>query len=135
MNQDFRDVDLDRTDLIAGPAQGRSVGQRIAVLEPSIFQLMKLRGQDRADRSGVNRSIGVAAGLAVDRAGIQASSAADALKRLLRLCVVEDGAASVVEQDDMELARAVAGMNACPQRVVGVHPLASSRARQRLQED
>src|SRR5271155_1415610 len=107
MNQDFRDVDLDRTDLIAGPAQGRSVGQGIAVLEPSIFQLMKLRGQDRADRSGVNRSVGVAAGLAVDRASVETRSAADALQRLFCLGVVEDCAASVVEQDDMDLARAV----------------------------
>ena len=110
MNEDFRNIDLDRADLIAGAAQRRCIGQRISVAEVAIFRLMQLRSKNRADRPGVDRGIGVAAGLAIDRAGIQARGATNALQRLLRFGVMQDGAASVVEQDDVKFLRPIAGV-------------------------
>ena len=72
-----RDVDLDRADLVAGAAQRRRPRQRRRVLEPA-----QLRRQDRADRPGIDRLVGVPAGARVDRAHVQARRAADAVQRL-----------------------------------------------------
>ena len=61
---------------------------------------------DGPDRARVRRAVGVAAGLAVDRADVQAGAAADAVKRLLELRA-EQLRASVVHQDEVELLRPV----------------------------
>ena len=66
MDQDLRDVDLDRAHFVAGAAQRRRVRQRLRV-----FQTLQLRREDRADRTAVDRPVGVAAGLAVDRAAFR----------------------------------------------------------------
>ena len=79
VDQDFRNVDLHRTNFIACAAERRRIGQRARVLH-----VLELWRKDRADRSGVNRAVCVAAGLAVHRAGVQARAAADALQRLAR---------------------------------------------------
>ena len=79
VDQDLGNVDLDRAHLVAGAAQRRGVGQRLRVL-----QILQLRRQDRADRTAVDRPVRVAAGLPVDRAGVQARGAADAVQRLAR---------------------------------------------------
>ena len=74
VDQDLGDVDLDRADLVAGAAERGGVGERAGVLDPD-----ELRRQDRADRAGVDRVVGVAAGPLVDRADVQAGAAADAV--------------------------------------------------------
>ena len=75
MDQDLRDVDLDRAHLVARAAQRRGVRQRARVLHR-----LQLRRQDRADRTAVDRAVGVPAGLPVDRARVQARRAADAVR-------------------------------------------------------
>ncbi len=49
--------------------------------------------------------------------------------------VREDRAAPIVQQDDVKLPGPIARMNAGPGGVIGVHPLAGSRSRQRLEKD
>ena len=67
VDQDLRDVDLHRADLVARAAQRRGVRQRARVLHR-----LQLRRQDGADRPAVDRAVGVPAGLPVDRARVQA---------------------------------------------------------------
>jgi len=110
MQEHCRDVDLHRTDLVAGAAEGRREGQRRGVLDAD-----QLRYEDRADRSGVDRSVRVAAGAGVDRANVQASAAADAVERLPPDLVAKHARTAVIEQNDMELLRTVAGCNAGPE--------------------
>ena len=77
VDQHSRDVDLHRADVVAGAAQRGRIRQRRVVLDPG-----ELRRQHRADRAGVDRAVGVAAGPLVDRAHVQAGRAADAVQRL-----------------------------------------------------
>src|SRR5580658_1496349 len=123
MNEDLGNIDLDRTDLVAGPAQRRGIGQRVAIVKAAISRLMQLRRENRADWSGVDRSIGVSASLTVNRTGIETRSATNALQRLLRLSIVQDRTAPVIKQDDVKLLRAIAGVHAGPDRVIRVHAL------------
>jgi hypothetical protein len=96
--QHLRDVDFDRADFVAGAAERGGVGQRLRVLH-----LHQLRREDGADGAGIDRAVGVAAGLAVDGAGVHAGGAADALEGLA-LDLGRRGwrRATVVEQNDME---------------------------------
>ena len=96
---------------------------------------VELRRQDRADRAGVDRLVGVPAHARVDGADVQAGRAADAAERLAADLVGEHVGPAVVEQHEVELARAVALAHAGPERGVRVHPLAGRRARQQLEED
>ena len=65
VDQDRRDVDLHRADLVAGAAQRRGVGQRVGlVVDPDPAQQ---RVEDRADRAGVDRAVGMPADSFVDR--------------------------------------------------------------------
>ena len=77
----------------------------------------------------------MAAGLAIDGAGVHACRAADALERLPFLGFGEDAGASVVEQDDMKFLRAIAGRDTGPERCVRVHALAGGGASQKLEHD
>src|ERR671913_2536075 len=93
--------DTNRTGLPTRPAEARSVGQ--------IFRFVVALEQwryDGPDRTGVGRSVGVAASLPVDRADVQAGAAADAVQRLLELRAEQFGA-SVVHEDEMQLLGAV----------------------------
>src|SRR2546421_612378 len=54
VQQYLGNVDLDRADLVAGPTQGRSVGQGRGPLDAQ-----QLRGEDGADRTGIDRAVGV----------------------------------------------------------------------------
>src|SRR5207302_1697680 len=65
------------------------------------------RRQDTADRPRVDAAVGVAADAPVDRAGVQARPAADALQALAERRL-QDARPAVVEQDEVELLRAVA---------------------------
>ncbi len=132
VDQHGRDVDLDRAHLVAGAAQRRGVRQRVGlrVLTDAVHQ----RVQDRADRAGVDRAVGVPADPLVDRAHVQAGRAADAPQRLAADLVGEGAGASVVEEHDVHLLRPVTGSHAGPRRGVGVHPLAGRGPRQQPQE-
>ena len=123
-----RDVDLDRADLVAGAAQRGRPRQRRRLVEP-----LELRREDRADRARVDRLVGVAAGARVDRADVQAGRAADAVQRLAADLVREHVGPARVEQDEVELARAVVLAHARPDRRVRVHPLRGRGARQQLE--
>ena len=66
----------------------------------------QLRREDRADRAGVGRAVGVAAGPLVDRADVEAGRAPDAAQRLPADRVGQRVGAAVVEQDEVERLRA-----------------------------
>ena len=126
------DVDAHRAGVEAGAAQRRRVRQRGVALLPSTPVSCGVRiGPDRAR---IHRPVRVPAGAFVDGAHVQAGAAADAVQRLAADLVGQDGGAPVVEQDEMELLRPVAGCHPGPHRGVRVHPLAGRRARQQLEE-
>jgi hypothetical protein len=75
--QHLGNIDLDRAHFIAGAAQRGGKGQRLRELH-----VHQLRCKNGADGPWIDRSVGVAAGLAIDRAGVQAGGAADALQGL-----------------------------------------------------
>ena len=130
MDEDFGDVDLYGADFVAGAAEGGRVGEALCVLH-----LLELRGEDGADGSGVDAAVGVAAGLAIDGAGVLAGCATNAVEGLAGFFVGEDFGAGVVHQDDVEILRAVAWMDAGPDGVVGVHALAGGGAGEELEHD
>ena len=79
------------------PHREEALGRSFASLRP-----LQQRGYDGADRARVGRAVGVAAGLPVDRADVQARAAADAVERLLELGA-EQLRAAVVKQDQVHL--------------------------------
>src|SRR5580693_3234635 len=125
VDEDFGDVDFDGADFVAGSTEGGRIGEGLRVLH-----VEELRGDDGADGAGVTGSVGVAAGLAVDGAGVEAGGAADAVQRRARFRVGQDAGATVVEENDVKMLWAVVRMNAGPERVVGVHALAGGGAGQ-----
>src|SRR5438270_800959 len=78
-DEHVRNVDLYRTRCLAGAAQRGSVRQ-MRVFTHTVIE----RGQDATDRAGVDASVGMAADTPIDRAGVQARSAADALQALAK---------------------------------------------------
>src|ERR1017187_10338160 len=104
------DVDLDGAYLVTCAAQRRGIRQGLRVLH-----VHQLRSENSADGAGVNRPVGMTTGLSVNRAGIEAGSTADALERLPLPGVSQDRGPAVVEQNDMEALRAVAGSYTGPQ--------------------
>ena len=100
VQQNFRNRNLDRTNLRARAAQRRRERQ-----VTGDFCAKQLRRQDRADGSGIRAAVRVPADVVVDRADIEARAAADAQQRLARAFVLQNSRASVVEQDQMKLTR------------------------------
>ena len=81
VDQDVRNLDLDRANLAACATQGRGEGKgvnRILLIQA----LGELRGEDRTDGSGVDRTIGVAGSVLVDRADVHAGPTTDTRKSL-----------------------------------------------------
>ena len=102
LEQQLRNLDLDRTHLGARAAQARRERQ------PGILlHAVKLRRDDRADRSRINPRIIVPADLAIHRAMIQARAAANAVQRLPLLRIGQQLGAAVVEQHQVKLVRTV----------------------------
>ena len=98
LEQHLRNIDLDRTDLGACAAQAGCERQ------PGIAgDAVKLRRDDGADRARVNPRIIVAADLAIHRAVIEASAAANAVQRLALLGIGQQLRAAVVEQQQVKL--------------------------------
>ena len=77
--------DPDRAGLPAGAAQRGGVREL-----GRLRRVLQQRRDDRADRPRVDAAVGVPADLALDRAGVQAGAAADAVQRLLARAA-EDG--------------------------------------------
>src|SRR5438552_3389961 len=88
-------VDADRADVAARPAQRGREG------EIGVFLRVDVRGQDRADGPRDGHAIAVASAAAIDRAGVQAGRAADALERVAVLLAREDPAAPVIDDHDV----------------------------------
>ena len=99
----------------------RAASRPVVLADPA-----QQRVEDRTDRAGVDRAVGVTAGPLVDRAHVEAGRATDAPQRLPADLVGQRPGAAVVEQHDVHLLRAVAGGDARPDRGVGVHPLPRS---------
>ena len=130
VDENLGNVDFDGADLVAGPAKGGGVGEGFGVVH-----LLELRGEDGSDGTGIDAAVGVASGLAVDGAGVLTGSATDAVEGLPGFGVGEHGAAAVIEEDDVIVARAVAGGGPRPEGVVGVHALAGGAAGDELEHD
>src|SRR2546426_5651372 len=91
---------LDGTDVTAGAAQARGVGELGRPPQPE-----QLWGQHRADGAWIDRPVRVAADLPVYRAGVEARAAADARERLPGHRGRQQARAAVVEQHDVQLRR------------------------------
>ncbi|MDV7390995.1 hypothetical protein RZS08_06575, partial [Arthrospira platensis SPKY1] len=63
IEQHARDVDVDRANFPAHAAQRAGVGQGRGLFQPG-----EQRGDDGANRAGIDPAVGVAAGYLVDRA-------------------------------------------------------------------
>src|SRR5215475_12560071 len=100
-----------------------------------MLHIEELRRKDRTDGACIDGAVSMSTSLTVDGAGVEASSAADAVKRLTRLWVSKNAGAAVVQQDNVEVLRPIAFAYSSPERVIGIHPLAGCGARQKLQED
>ena len=94
------------------------------------------RRQHRPHRTGIDPAIGMPAHHTIDRTMVHAGAAADAAQHVLEFGA-DDGAAAVVEKDDMVLGRPVGIIGparAGGQRGVGREFLAGGRARQKPQQ-
>ena len=134
MDQDVRNLDLDWADLAACATQGRGEGKgvnRILLIQA----LGELRGEDRANGTGVDRTIGVARSVLVDRADVHAGPTTDARKSLATNRVGQGLSAAVIHQNHVEFLGAISGGDTGPHRGVGVHALASCRTGKQLSED
>ncbi len=102
-----------------------------------ILQPAQVGRDDPADGPRVGRAVGVAAHVAIDRADVQARAAADAVERVALFGVGQQRRAVVVEQDDVELLRAVRFARlarAAVHRVVAADQLPGTHRRQHRQE-
>jgi hypothetical protein len=91
VDEHLGNIDLDRADLVARAAERGGEGQALRVMH-----LLKLRREDGADGAGVDGAVGVAAGLAIDGAGVLAGSAANAVEGFATAGVGEDLGACVI---------------------------------------
>src|ERR1700733_12323246 len=97
----------------------------------------KTRTDDRSDRTRISRVVCVPTDAPVDRTYVEACAASDAVKRLAHDRIGEHRATSVVQDHDMDLARAVDfGFAPGPVDEVGVggQLLAGRRAREDFEE-
>src|SRR5215210_2337097 len=120
VDEDLRDVDLDRTNLVAGTAERGGVGQRVGarVADPD-----ELGRQDRAYGARVDGVVGVAAGPFVDGADVEARRTTDAVQGLPSYLVGQHVGTPVVQEDQVELLRPITFRDPGPERSVRVHPL------------
>ena len=129
--QHIGDGDPHWADLLAGPAERAGLGQHMLVGQVGLEQ----RGQDRADRAGVDPAIGVAADRLINWAGIQAGPAANTHQRF-GILAAHNLRAAIVEQHQVELLGAVAlarAGRAADDTGVDAELLAGGRAGQHLQ--
>src|SRR5258706_15709183 len=101
ISHDAGEWDFHRTYGVAAAAKAARVREMI-----SFCQTVEPGVERRPQRSGIGRTIGVAADRAVHRTMIHASAAADALQHFARR-TAEHRASAIVEQHDMEILRPV----------------------------
>src|SRR5439155_11335797 len=100
--QERGDVDLDGTHVTAGAAQARGVGEL-----GRLRQAEELRAQHRADGTGIDRPVRVAADLAVHRAGVETRAAANTGECLQGHRGPEHRRPAVVQYHDVQLLRSL----------------------------
>src|SRR5260370_684400 len=98
MKQDTRDINFDRTDILARAAQRR--GKR----QVSSRAAKKIRADDRAARARIHRTICMPARSPGDRAYVEARTASNAVQRFAQDRIREHRAAPVVENHHVHLA-------------------------------
>jgi len=98
MQEHLGDRDADRADRLAGAAERGRERKTCAVVIG--FQP---RPGDGADGSRVYGAVGMAPDRLVDRAHVEARTAADAGERAARGCVREHAGATGVDEDDVKL--------------------------------
>ena len=122
-------IDLYGTDFKASAAQRACKRQAL-----SLFELLKLGRKNSSNRSRVHASVGVTTGLPVNRTHVLARAAANTLQRLATHLIRQNVRATIVQQNQMKVFWTVAFVNSSPDRVVRIHALACSTARQKLQQ-
>ncbi|MPM54698.1 hypothetical protein SDC9_101477 [bioreactor metagenome] len=133
MHEQIGDRNAYRADLVAGPAQAGRIGQRAVDHRIGAAQL---RVQDRADRTRVDRAVGMPTDTFVDRADVQAGRAADTTQCGSSDRVRQHIGTAIVDQHHMHILRTVAfGAGTGPDTGVRIHPLAGRAAWQQLHED
>lgn len=102
VQQHAGNVDVDRADLTARTTEAGSAGELRSGMHPR-----DQRREDRSDGTGIHTSVGVTTDLSIDGAHVQACTATDAPKGFGGEVVFEEFRPSVVEQNQVNLFRAV----------------------------
>lgn len=129
--QEFREWNVDWADFVAGSA--KAGGFREVGVVGVVFTSEK-RAEHCSHWSGIDGSVGVTAGLAVDRANVEARAAADAAEDFLEFAA-EDVAALVVEEDNVHVFRSLGlslGLGAVDELGVDGELLAGCRAGEKV---
>ena len=94
----------------------------------------KLGRKNRTNRAGIGGAVGVTTGAFIHGAHVHAGGAADAAQRLASQFIGQHGGTAVIDEDYVQVLRAVTGGYARPHGGVGVHALTGGGTRQKLQE-
>src|SRR5258708_10006537 len=70
-------------------------------------QILKMRGNDRADGTTIGRSVTMTSDILIDRTGVQAGAATDAIKALPGLLISKDPGPAIIQQDHDHFFRAI----------------------------
>src|SRR6266550_8314159 len=133
VKQQRRDVDLDGTDVPAGTAQTRGVGEGGRAREPE-----QLGAQHRADRTGIDGPVRMAADLAVHRTGVETGAAPYTGERLSGDGRGQHARAAVVQHHDVQLFRPLvlrSPLCAREKRLICREHLAGPGSGEQLQKD
>src|SRR5262249_40639397 len=133
MQQHIRDVYLDRAHFAAGAAQRRGERQMGRFVGSD-----ELRSDYRANWTGIYPAISVAAYLLIDRTYIQASAAANTIKRFAKAGVRKYVQPAIIEYYHMQFFGAFFACGtfyACQEGDVRTHLLAGGAAREQPQKD
>ncbi len=128
------DGDIDGADFVARPAEAGSFRQ-VGQFRETVAG--EQRAEHGADGAGIHAAVGVAAGLAVDRADVEAGAATDAAEDLAAVAG-QHFCTAVVDEDDVRLLRAVrlaGGFGAADELVVNGELLAGARATDQVEEE
>ena len=102
VQEEVGNIDFHGTNFPAGSAQGGSEGQF-----PSLTDAHEFRRDQRADGAAINPPVSVPANLAIDRAGVQARPAANAVQHLAHLGVGQRLGAAIVHHHHVHFLRTI----------------------------